>query len=77
VRQSTTRRPRIISRGSYLSVLDSAVMRANFSPLANLVGRVVERSLEIEVEAIAASGEEQEPLADLAEGSDYSVDYLG
>lgn len=64
-------------RGSYLSALDSAVMRANYSPIANLVGRAVEGSLDLYLDAVAASGEEQEPLAQLAEGSGYSVDYLG
>jgi fido (protein-threonine AMPylation protein) len=64
-------------RVNYLRALDSAGV-GRFNPLANLVGRAVEGGLDLYLEACTAQPEDDyKPLAQLAETSGYSADYLG
>ncbi|MEO8289169.1 MAG: Fic family protein [Chloroflexota bacterium] len=64
-------------RINYLRALDSAGV-GRFNPLANLVGRAVEGGLDLYLEACTPAMEDDyKPLAQLAESSGYSADYLG
>jgi len=64
-------------RVNYLRALDSAGV-GRFNPLANLVGRAVEGGLDLYLEACSTEPEDDyKPLAQLAESSGYSADYLG
>jgi fido (protein-threonine AMPylation protein) len=64
-------------RINYLRALDSAGV-GRFNPLANLVGRAVEGGLDLYLEACTQQPQDNyKPLAQLAESSGYSADYLG
>ncbi len=67
-------------RINYLRALDSAGL-GRFNPLANLVGRAVEGCLDLYLEACtdttATLEDPYKSLAQLAESSGYSADYLG
>jgi Fic family protein len=75
--------PAIITRAGraqYYRVL-SAADRGNVAPLANLVGRAVEHTLTLYLEAVTpqmtpSPGDDWLPLREAAEGTPYSQEYL-
>ncbi len=64
-------------RGNYIAALRNGDT-GNYRPLANLVGRAVESSLDMYLEAANRFPNElMEPLSELARANGYDVNYLG
>lgn len=64
-------------RTSYISALNDG-LRGNYNPLVNMIGRAVEGTLDLYLEAVRQEPTVTlQPLAALAAQSGYNVEYLG